>query len=180
MQHDSTWSAPLTTSLFFCQPGRGDWSGNGFLKQLEGVKGSYDSSLGPIGGRRALSIPERLQIVWYWITLIHSLPFSQRRLHYSLTFVVREPTFFFFALQALEEIVTTGCKVPSYYISCTCPAHILACLAMPCLPVNDRSAVLKFNFSLHLTSECNQMLVSCCHTTWGPQGKQGPVATSIT
>ncbi|KAI4814349.1 hypothetical protein KUCAC02_003546, partial [Chaenocephalus aceratus] len=40
----------------------GDTPGNGFLKQLEGVIGSHDSSLGPIRGHRALSIPERLQI----------------------------------------------------------------------------------------------------------------------
>lgn len=84
-------SSPLTIGLFFCQPGRGDSSGNGFLKQLEGVKGSCDSSLGPISSRRRFS---SLRIVWYWITLIRPLPFSQRHLHYSLTFVVREPTFF--------------------------------------------------------------------------------------
>lgn len=29
-------SAPFTASFFFCQPGRGDSSGNGFLTQLEG------------------------------------------------------------------------------------------------------------------------------------------------
>ncbi len=98
-------SAPFTTSFFFCQPGRGDSSGNGFLKQLEGVKGSHDSSLGPISSHGALSIPEGLRTVWYWITLIRPLPFSQRHLLYSLTFVV-----LFFFLQALDEIMITGCK----------------------------------------------------------------------
>lgn len=81
-------STPLTTSLLFYQPGRGESPGNGLLKQLEGVKGSCDSSLGPISHRRALSIPEHLRIVWYLITLIHPLPFSQHHLHDSLTFVV--------------------------------------------------------------------------------------------
>lgn len=102
-------SAPLTTSLFCIQPGRGNSSGNGFLTQPEGVKGSCDGSLGPISSRRALSIPERLRIVWYWITLIRPLPFSQRHLHDRLTFVVWA-NIPFLSLQASDEIMIKGRK----------------------------------------------------------------------
>ena len=97
-------SAPLTKSFICCRRIRGDTPGNSFLKQLEGVIGSHDSSLGPIRGHRALSIPERLQIVWYWITLNRSLHlFSQRHLHYSLTLSGLRGENLFFFLQVLDE-----------------------------------------------------------------------------
>ena len=70
-----------------------------------GSKGHVTAASGPI------SIPERLRVVWYWITLIRPLPFSQRHLHCNLTFVVGEPTFFFFLLQAPREATITGGKV---------------------------------------------------------------------
>lgn len=70
-----------------------------------GSKGHVTAASGPI------SIPKRLRVVWYWITLIRSLPFSQRHLHCNLTFVVREPAFFFFLLQAPREATITGGEV---------------------------------------------------------------------
>ncbi len=54
-----------------------------------GSWGHVTAASGPISDRRALSIPEHPRIVWYLITLIHPLPFSQLHLHDSLTFVLR-------------------------------------------------------------------------------------------
>ena len=72
-----------------------------------GSRGRMTAASGQSAARRAPGIPERLRIVWYWITLIHSLPFfSQCHLRYNLVFVV-----LFFLLQALDVIMITGCKV---------------------------------------------------------------------
>lgn len=84
-----------------------------------GSKGHVTAASGPI------SIPKRLRVVWYWITLIRSLPFSQRHLHCNLTFVFESRrSFSSSSRRRVKQRLQAVKSTPSDYISCIWSRHV--------------------------------------------------------
>lgn len=177
-------SSPLTIGLFFCQPGRGDSSGNGFLKQLEG--GQRVMWQQPRANQQPQTVQQSADC------LILDNPDSPTAL-----FTTSPPLqsdicgsradILCFFLQALDEIMIKGCKVKPlllhlFYLQLTfwhwssstdvnVPSTSATIYHCSKAGTANKSVYLQEN-----ATKCWCPNASCCHstlfTTWGQQDEQ--------